>query len=199
MPSTRRVSTEARASSGTVYSINSVNCAAHSTPVDRGRIHGTPGFSASSQSTSSANSDELDLEAARLAERFPLIGLSHASRTALLGLNAHAGLRRHQALSAEDVRTYKPDPAVYRLAGTVSGRPPERLLMVAAHAWDLPGARRLGLRTAYVARPVGDAPSSTHRCDLHTADLTDLTDRLTMPQGCPADHPVALPLAGALV
>ncbi|MBZ4017799.1 haloacid dehalogenase type II, partial [Streptomyces purpurogeneiscleroticus] len=90
---------------------------------------------------------------ARLAERFPLIGLSNASRTALLELNAHAGLRWHQALSAEDARTYKPDPAVYRLAVTVSGRPPERLLMVAAHAWDLRAAQNLGLCTAYIARP----------------------------------------------
>lgn len=102
-----------------------------------------------------------------LAERYPLIGLSNASRTALLGLNAHAGLRWHQALSAEDARTYKPDPAVYQLAVTVSGRPPERLLMVAAHAWDLRGAQDLGLRTAYVARPVGDPPTVSDRFDLH--------------------------------
>ncbi|NNN29862.1 haloacid dehalogenase type II [Streptomyces sp. S3(2020)] len=115
---------------------------------------------------------------ARLAERFPLIGLSNASRTALLGINAHAGLRWHQALSAEDARTYKPDPAVYRLAVTVSGRPPERLLMVAAHAWDLRGARSLGLRTAYVARPVGDPPTPADRFDLHATDLLDLADRL---------------------
>jgi len=115
---------------------------------------------------------------ARLAERFPLIGLSNASRTALLGLNAHAGLRWHQALSAEDAGTYKPDPAVYRLAVTVSGLPPERLLMVAAHAWDLRGAQRLGLRTAYVARPVGDPPAPEDRFDLYADDLADLADRL---------------------
>lgn len=95
---------------------------------------------------------------ARLAERFPLIGLSNASRTALLGLNARAGLRWHQALSAEDVRTYKPDPAVYQLAVTVSGRPPQRLLMVAAHAWDLRGARGLGLRTR-IRRPSRRRPT----------------------------------------
>ncbi|MEV7885817.1 haloacid dehalogenase type II [Streptomyces sp. NPDC002817] len=115
---------------------------------------------------------------ARLAERFPLIGLSNASRTALLGINAHAGLRWHQALSAEDARTYKPAPAVYRLAVTVSGLPPERLLMVAAHAWDLRGAQSLGLRTAYVARPVGDPPTPSDRFDLHAADLSDLADQL---------------------
>lgn len=115
---------------------------------------------------------------ARLAERFPLIGLSNASRTALLGLNAHAGLRWHQALSAEDARTFKPDPAVYQLAVTVSGLPPERLLMVAAHAWDLRGAQGLGLRTAYVARPVGDPPTASDRFDLYAEDLADLAGQL---------------------
>ncbi|WP_329178312.1 haloacid dehalogenase type II [Streptomyces decoyicus] len=120
---------------------------------------------------------------ARLAERFPLIGLSNASRTALLALNAHAGLRWHQALSAEDARTYKPDPAVYRLAVTVSGRPPERLLMVAAHAWDLRGAQSLGLRTAYVARPVGDPPASSDRFDLYADGLADLAGQLGTAHG----------------
>jgi 2-haloacid dehalogenase len=118
---------------------------------------------------------------ARLAERFPLIGLSNASRTALLGLNAHAGLRWHQALSAEDARTYKPAPAVYELAVAVSAAPPERLLMVAAHAWDLRGAQHLGLRTAYVARPVGDPPAPSDRFDLHAEDLADLADQLGEP------------------
>ncbi|WP_329331835.1 haloacid dehalogenase type II [Streptomyces sp. NBC_00663] len=118
---------------------------------------------------------------ARLAERFPLIGLSNASRTALLGLNAHAGLRWHQALSAEDARTYKPDPAVYQLAVTVSGLAPERLLMVAAHAWDLRGAQRLGLRTAYLARPVGDPPAPEDRFDLYADGLAELADRLDKP------------------
>jgi 2-haloacid dehalogenase len=117
---------------------------------------------------------------ARLAERFPLIGLSNASRTALLGINAHAGLRWHQALSAEDARTYKPDPAVYELAVTVSGRPPERLLMVAAHAWDLRGAQGVGLRTAYVARSVGDPPTSSDKFDLHADGLAELADRLLL-------------------
>ncbi|NSC20081.1 haloacid dehalogenase type II [Streptomyces albus subsp. chlorinus] len=114
----------------------------------------------------------------RLAGHFPLIGLSNASRTALLELNAHAGLRWHQALSAEDARTYKPDPEVYRLAVTVSGRAPERLLMVAAHAWDLRAAQRLGLRTAYVARPAGDPPAASDRFDLYADDLADLAGRL---------------------
>ncbi|MGX1670674.1 haloacid dehalogenase type II [Streptomyces sp. NPDC055400] len=120
---------------------------------------------------------------ARLAEQHPLIGLSNASRTALLEVNAHAGLRWHQALSAEDALTYKPDPAVYRLAVTVSGRPPERLLMVATHAWDLRAAQNAGLRTAYVTRPVGDPPTAADQFDLYADDLSDLADHIESGRG----------------
>jgi 2-haloacid dehalogenase len=115
---------------------------------------------------------------ARLAARFPLIGLSNASRTALLDLDAHAGLRRHRALSAEEARTHEPDPAVYQPAVTVSGRPPEQLLMAAAHSWDLRGAQDFGLRTAYVARSVGDPPTASDRFDLLADDLADQLDKV---------------------
>ncbi|MYW93649.1 haloacid dehalogenase type II [Amycolatopsis rubida] len=115
---------------------------------------------------------------ARLGERFPLAGLSNASRTVLLDLCANAGLRWHTVLSAEDARTYKPAPDVYRLAIDVAGRAPERLLMVAAHAWDLRGAREAGFRTAYVSRPVGDPPGPADRFDFHACGLADLADQL---------------------
>jgi 2-haloacid dehalogenase len=75
----------------------------------------------------------------RIASRHPVVGLSNASHAALTRINAHAGLRWHQALSAEDAHAYKPHPDVYRLASTNAGCPPDRLLMVAAHAWDLRG------------------------------------------------------------
>jgi 2-haloacid dehalogenase len=53
--------------------------------------------------------------------------------------------------------------------------------MVAAHAWDLRGAQEAGLRTAYVARPVGDPPLPSDRFDLHTEGLADLAGRLSVP------------------
>lgn len=118
---------------------------------------------------------------ARLAARFPLIGLSNASRCELLRLNAHAGLRWHQALSAQAAQTYKPAAAVYQLAVDVAGIAAERLLMVAAHAWDLRGARALGMRTAYIPRPAGDPPASEERFDIHAESLDDLADQLAVP------------------
>ena len=110
----------------------------------------------------------------RLARRFPLIGLSNASRAALLRLNSHAGLRWHQALSAEAAQAYKPAAEVYRLAVDIAGRPPERLLMVAAHAWDLRGAQAVGMRTAYVRRPVGNPPRDTDTFDWQCDNLDEL-------------------------
>jgi 2-haloacid dehalogenase len=114
----------------------------------------------------------------RLAGQLPIIGLSNASISTLLRLNAHAGLRWHQALSAEAAQAYKPAPEVYRLAVEAAGRSPERVLMVAAHAWDLRGAQAVGMRTAYVARPVGDPPTGSDTFDWHTTGLDELVTLL---------------------
>ncbi|WP_310723014.1 haloacid dehalogenase type II [Streptomyces sp. N2A] len=115
----------------------------------------------------------------RLAQRFPVLGLSNASRTALLRLNAHAGLRWHQALSAETVLAYKPAPEIYQLAIDTAGCPPHHVLMVAAHAWDLRGAQARGMRTAYVHRPVGDPPTSSDVFDRRFNGLGELVTALT--------------------
>ncbi|WP_369199293.1 haloacid dehalogenase type II [Streptomyces sp. PU-14G] len=116
---------------------------------------------------------------ARLAQRFPVLGLSNASRAALLRLNAHAGLRWHQVLSAEAVLAYNPSPEVYQLAVDTAGCPPERVLMVAAHAWDLRAARMSGMRTAYVHRPAGDPPKDSEAFDGRFNGLDDLVTALT--------------------
>lgn len=117
----------------------------------------------------------------RLASHFPVIGLSNADSAALTRISAHAGLRWHQVLSAEDVRRYKPHPDVYRLAITNAGSSPDRLLMVAAHAWDLRGAQAAGMRTAYVERPVGDPPQASDSFDLEAKSLDDLAGILIKP------------------
>ena len=114
----------------------------------------------------------------RIASRFPVVGLSNASRSALTRINAHAGLRWHQVLSADDAHTYKPHPEVYRLAITNTGCAPDRLLMAAAHAWDLRGARAVGMITAYVERPVGDPPCTRDSFGLHVRGLDELARRL---------------------
>ncbi|RDI49390.1 2-haloacid dehalogenase [Nocardia mexicana] len=115
----------------------------------------------------------------RVARHFPVIGLSNAGRTALPRLNAYAGLRWHQALSSETVQAYKPAPEIYRLAVDTAGCPPDRILMAAAHAWDLRGAQASGMRTAYIRRPVGDPPSNSDVFDWQFDGLDELVTMLT--------------------
>ena len=55
-------------------------------------------------------------------------------------------------IGSDGVRTYKPHPRVYEHAADRLGIQPERLCLVAAHAWDVMGAMRAGLRGAWVAR-----------------------------------------------
>jgi 2-haloacid dehalogenase len=115
----------------------------------------------------------------RLARQHAVLGLSNASRTALLRLNAHAGLRWHQAVSCEAAQAYKPAPEVYRLAIDTAGCLPERMLMVAAHAWDLRGAQAMGMRTAYIERPGGDPPADSDAFDGRFSGLDELAAALT--------------------
>lgn len=114
----------------------------------------------------------------RLARHLPVIGLSNAGSRTLLRLNANARLRWHRALSAENAQSYKPEAPVYRLAIDAAGCPPRRILMVAAHAWDLRGAQAVGMRTAYVKRPVGDAPRASDDFDWRVDSLDELIEAL---------------------
>ncbi|MFE0100477.1 haloacid dehalogenase type II [Streptomyces sp. NPDC059009] len=115
----------------------------------------------------------------QLAHHVPVLGLSNASGKTLLRLDAHAGLRWHQVLSGESALAYKPDPRVYQLALDAAGCAPERVLMVAAHAWDLRAARASGLRTAHVRRPAGDPPTDSDAFDGHFEGLDDLVTALS--------------------
>jgi 2-haloacid dehalogenase len=115
----------------------------------------------------------------QLSRHLPVLGLSNAAHTALLRLNTHAGLRWHQALSAETAQAYKPAPEVYQLALDIAGCAPDRVLMVAAHAWDLRGAQAKGMRTAYVHRPVGDPPTGRDDFDGRFDGLDQLVSAMT--------------------
>ncbi len=55
-------------------------------------------------------------------------------------------------LSADSVRRYKPAPEPYAMAAERLELAPGDMLFVAAHDWDVTGARNAGYRTAFVAR-----------------------------------------------
>jgi 2-haloacid dehalogenase len=67
----------------------------------------------------------------------------------------HAGLSKYfeQILSADAVRRLKPASAPYQMAAERMGVAISQIRLIAAHAWDIAGARRAGCAAAFIARP----------------------------------------------
>jgi 2-haloacid dehalogenase len=57
-----------------------------------------------------------------------------------------------RVMGVDEIRRYKPGPAIYLHGARTLGLEPSRMVMVAVHAWDLQGARRAGLRTGWGSR-----------------------------------------------
>ena len=111
--------------------------------------------------------------------------LSNGHVALLVDLARHGDLRFDCILSAELARVYKPGLEAYRTAPRLLGMEPAEVMLVAAHPWDLWGARRAGLRTAFVDRPLEYGPGSEPRedpeADESVGDLLELAERLGAP------------------
>jgi 2-haloacid dehalogenase len=83
-----------------------------------------------------------------------LVTLSNGAAAVAERLLTRAGLRERfeQLLSVEDGAVWKPAPQAYRYAARMCGVAADELLMVAVHPWDLHGATRAGLRSAWINR-----------------------------------------------
>lgn len=93
-----------------------------------------------------------------LRRRHILTPLSNGGIGLLTRLARAAGMPFDCILSAELAGSYKPDPRVYQLPAGYFNVRPDQVLMVACHPGDLDGARRAGLRTAFVPRPLEWGP-----------------------------------------
>jgi 2-haloacid dehalogenase len=96
------------------------------------------------------------------------------------GLFARAGLR-HMVdgfLSADTVRRWKPAPEPYTYGVAQIGWPAANVALIAAHNWDVHGARRAGLQTGYIARYC-EAPSPIFNApDVTGDDLPSVVEKL---------------------
>lgn len=79
-------------------------------------------------------------------------------------------------LSADTVRRLKPAPEPYRMAAERLGVDVGEIRLVAAHAWDIAGARRAGCATAFVARPGKVLDPLVEQPDVVGADLREVVD-----------------------
>jgi 2-haloacid dehalogenase len=121
---------------------------------------------------------------ARLRRRYLTSTLSNAGMASVVALVKNANLPFDTVLTAELARSYKPAPAVYQLAVDYLGYPPDQILMVACHKYDLKAARAFGMKTAFVPRPLEFGPEATPDIspeswfDIYATSFIDLADKL---------------------
>jgi 2-haloacid dehalogenase len=101
--------------------------------------------------------------------------LSNGSIEATGALLDGAGLRGFlvQMLSIDSVGLAKPRAEVYRAMAGELKLPPQSVMMIAAHPWDLHGARAAGFSTAFVSRG-RPWPASFDGPDLTAPGLADV-------------------------
>ena len=120
----------------------------------------------------------------RLKKKFILAPLSNGNISLMTGLAKHSGLPWDCILGAELVHHYKPDREVYQSAADLLDLRPADVMMVAAHLGDLRAAKSVGLRTAFVARPLEYGPNgkpdlkADASVDVAAKDFNDLAGRL---------------------
>lgn len=120
----------------------------------------------------------------KLKSNFIIGTLSNGNISLLVNMAKNAGLPWDCIFSAELARAYKPDPIVYKTAVSLLEKDPSEILMVAAHKGDLTAAQKVGLRTAYIPRPLEYGPNhlidtdTNNTFDIEASDINDLAVKL---------------------
>lgn len=120
----------------------------------------------------------------RLKKKFIIAPLSNGNIALMTDMARNAGLPWDCVLGAELVRHYKPDREVYQSAADFLDLQPADVMMVAAHLGDLRAAKTVGLKTAFVARPLEYGPAgkpdlkADASVDLSAKDFNDLAAQL---------------------
>jgi 2-haloacid dehalogenase len=113
---------------------------------------------------------------AELGDERTVVVLSNGNPEMLETLAENAGLAPHldDVISAHEVRTFKPDPAVYRNAADRLDRDLGNCRLVSSNAWDVAGAARAGMATAWVNRNREPAERVGGTADLTVESLGEL-------------------------
>ena len=120
----------------------------------------------------------------RLKSRYVISPMSNGNIAMMTNMAKHSGIPWDCVLGAEVARHYKPDPESYLTTVALLGLEPEQVVMSAAHARDLIAAGKLGLRTAYIPRPMEHGPNPSPEpvpapeFDVTATDFVDLAAKM---------------------
>ena len=110
-----------------------------------------------------------------------LVTLSNGATKIADTLLTSAGVRDRfeRLLSVEGAGRWKPAPESYAYAARECSVPPETMLLVAVHPWDVDGAARAGLQTAWINRNgVAPYPQYLTPPDLTVSGVDDVVTAL---------------------
>lgn len=95
---------------------------------------------------------------ARMQKKFTLSTLSNGSMASVVNIVKQDKLPFDCILTAELVKSSKPDPKVYALAANSLSLQPHQIMMVACHKYDLAAAKKFGFNVAFIPRPLEFGP-----------------------------------------
>ncbi|CAM3621888.1 haloacid dehalogenase type II [Halomonas sp. FME1] len=109
------------------------------------------------------------------------VAFSNGTADAVSKLLTRAGVENHMddVISADEVKRFKPDPAVYAHLRSRLETRPEQTWLISSNPFDVIGATHAGLRSAWIRRR-SDAPFDPWGIepDMTVTDLETLADRL---------------------
>jgi 2-haloacid dehalogenase len=111
---------------------------------------------------------------------FRLVTLTNSSQQGVEQQIKNAGLSEffERNFSVDSVRRYKPAPEPYRMVASELKLTPNRLRLVAAHAFDIIGAMQAGYAAAFVARPGKALFPLIPAPDIVGSDLVEVAGRI---------------------
>lgn len=114
------------------------------------------------------------------AAGYRLVTLSNGSTQVAEKLLTPAEIRDQfeRLLSVEDAPGWKPAATAYHYASEACGVEPGKMLLVAVHPWDIHGAARAGLGTAWINRTGAHYPNYFVAPDYTVASLAELPEAL---------------------
>jgi 2-haloacid dehalogenase len=104
--------------------------------------------------------------------------LSNSSARSVEALAKRAGLSLSPIVGTEHSRTFKPHSDVYAAGVSAVGASPGEVVLITAHSWDGIGAKRAGLRVAWISRTEQLQLELDHGFDFTAGGLADAAGQI---------------------
>ncbi len=113
---------------------------------------------------------------------YKLVILANSSRAGIHQLLSTNNLEQYidKSISTDDIGYFKPHPHTYLTAARMLSVTPQECLLITSHGWDVAGATKVGMKTAFVNRdqyalyPLAPKPLFNER------NMTNLVEKIRL-------------------